>query len=122
MKKLTIPTEEILKHSKVKTYKDKVKKLKNIKMDKKLHKISKPEQEELLKHIMKVDEETGFYAVCNPYPKGWKAFAMKLGTPKGLSQWINAIWGLDIFIHKVPFLKTTVLVNILVWILLSTLS
>ena len=31
---ITISTEEILKHSKVKTYEDKVKKLKNIKQNK----------------------------------------------------------------------------------------
>ena len=94
-----------------------IKPMKN-KMDKKLNKISKPEQEELLKQIMKDDEETGLYTVFNPYPKGWKAFAIKLGTPKGLRQWINAIWGLDIFIYRVPLLKTIILSNIIVWILL----
>ncbi len=54
---------------------------------------------------------------CNDYPKGWKAFELRLGRPKGVKQWLNAIWGLDIFIHKVPFLKVIALCHVIYWLL-----
>jgi len=63
-------------------------------------------------------ETTESYVYFDPYPKGWKVLQLKLEKPKGLRQWINALWGLDVFIHKVPLLKTIILSNIIVWILL----
>jgi hypothetical protein len=53
----------------------------------------------------------------NNYQKGWKALQLKIVNPKGLKQWLNAIYGLDIFIHKVPFLKIVALCNIIYWII-----
>ena len=54
----------------------------------------------------------------NNFPKGFKVIEIKLtAIPKGFKQWFNAIYGLDIFINKVPFLKMIVLVNVIYWIL-----
>ena len=52
----------------------------------------------------------------NNYPKGWKLLELSV-RPKGLKEWINVVYGLDIFVNKVPFLKMILLANIIYWIL-----
>lgn len=55
----------------------------------------------------------------DPYPKGWKLFQMGIfNKPKNITQTLRLIWGFDLFLYKIPFLKTTLLLNILVWILI----
>lgn len=79
--------------------------------------------EKLDKELLEIDRygetipEVEEFEVAPQYSKGWKAIHFKIGRPRGLKQWTNAIWGLDIFIHKVPFLKVSVLANIIYWIL-----
>ena len=54
----------------------------------------------------------------NVYNKNWKM--MKIQAPKIPKTPIEIFWwfwGMDIFIGRVPFLKTIVLANILVWII-----
>ena len=54
-----------------------------------------------------------------PYPKGWKALALTVGQkPKGFYQWFNFLWGWDMFFWKIPFGKTLVAINILIWIII----
>ncbi len=60
--------------------------------------------------------EIGYKSTFNQYPKGWKLLELKV-KPKGFKQWVNVIYGLDIFINKVPFLKMIVLANIIYWII-----
>ena len=56
--------------------------------------------------------------IRSSYPDGWKVIEIKVtGRPKGIREWFNFIWGLDIFVNGVPFMKTLVALNILVWIL-----
>jgi hypothetical protein len=50
------------------------------------------------------------------YPKGWKLLELTI-NPKGLRQWINVIYGLDVFVNKVPLLKVVLLANIIYWVL-----
>ena len=38
--------------------------------------------------------------------------------PKGLSERLHFIWGFDIWLHNIPFLKSIILINIIVWIIL----
>ena len=48
----------------------------------------------------------------------YRAIDIKMGPfPKGIANWPSFIYGWDIFINGVPFMKTLVLCNITVWIL-----
>lgn len=52
----------------------------------------------------------------NAYCNGWKLITLHPGSkPKGIKQWLNFIWGFDIFIYKIPFMKTLILTNIIIW-------
>lgn len=52
----------------------------------------------------------------NEYYNGWKLIELHPGSkPKGVKQWLNFIWGFDIFIYKIPFMKTLILANIIIW-------
>ena len=56
--------------------------------------------------------------IGSPYPKSWKIIEIKVGNkPKGIREWFAVIWGTDIFVNGVPFMKTLVAINILVWII-----
>jgi hypothetical protein len=56
------------------------------------------------------------YIDINPYHNGWKLIALHPGSkPKGVKQWLNFIWGFDIFIYKIPFMKILILANIIIW-------
>lgn len=67
---------------------------------------------------MTVPNEEKYSLFNGNFPKGFRVIDIRLtATPKGVKQWFNAIYGLDIFIHKVPFLKVIVLANIIYWIL-----
>jgi len=60
-------------------------------------------------------EITGF----EPYPRGWKLMRLTLWErPKGTRQWTTVLWGFDIFLWRLPFLKTILAINVLVWITL----
>ena len=52
------------------------------------------------------------------FPKGWRLMQLALQErPKGIRQWITTLWGFDIFLWSVPFLKTVLAANVLVWII-----
>lgn len=52
------------------------------------------------------------------YSKGFKLIQLRsTQKPKGFIEWFYLIWGFDIFFHKVPFLKSIVLANIIVWLI-----
>ena len=52
------------------------------------------------------------------FNKHWKIMSMRApDMPKALGEKFWWFWGFDIFIGRVPFLKTIVLANILVWII-----
>ena len=54
----------------------------------------------------------------NHFSEGWKALQFSYGVkPEGISQWVNYLWGTDIWLGKIPFMKTVVLINVLVWLL-----
>lgn len=52
------------------------------------------------------------------YHAKWRALDFTIDVrPKGLREWLNLIYGWDIFFNGVPFLKTLILANILVWLI-----
>ena len=59
-----------------------------------------------------------------PNFKEWKVIAISVSarehhpSPK---EWLYILWGLDIFINGVPFLKTIVAANVLVWLIFALL-
>lgn len=53
--------------------------------------------------------------IFRPYYRRWKAIALLPPTPRGFCEWCWAIWGWDIFFGPVPFLKTIVAANVVVW-------
>lgn len=61
------------------------------------------------------DYNAGFI-LREPYGKGFRAMEIKFGKPCGWGQWRRALWGTDIWIGPLPFLKTSVTVNMLAWI------
>jgi len=63
---------------------------------------------------------TGVTFNLESYPKGWRALQLSPGErPKGARQWINFLWGFDIFFRNLPFLKIILTANILVWIIFA---
>lgn len=55
----------------------------------------------------------------SPFPKGWKALYFSLPQrPKGTRQWVNFLWGWDIFYGRFPLIKSLLAANILVWVVL----
>jgi len=67
-------------------------------------------KEELKKNFIRINNfYDGFY-------NGWKLIELHPSSkPKGVKQWLNFIWGFDIFIYKIPFMKTLILANIIIW-------
>jgi len=52
------------------------------------------------------------------YPKGWKALSFfQPDKPMGM-EWFHFLWGWDIFYGEFPLLKSLVLANALVWVVL----
>ena len=52
-------------------------------------------------------------------PDGFQMVSFNLTNmkPQTLRQWFTLLWGYDIFIQgKIPFLKSLVLANIIVWL------
>ena len=50
----------------------------------------------------------------------FRAFYIKINW-KGLIReigWLKTLWGYDIFLGNVPFLKSLVLANVIVWLIL----
>ena len=65
---------------------------------------------------MKNEEDLSFSFPS--YPRGWKLLRLNLlDKPKGVVQLLRLIWGFDIFILEVPFLKSLCLANLIVWII-----
>lgn len=53
------------------------------------------------------------------YDKEWKAMQLTLTRrPVDISEWLWAVWGLDIFLYNIPVLKSIVLANVLIWLIL----
>ncbi len=53
------------------------------------------------------------------FPDSFQLMSLNLTnmTPKTPRQWFTLLWGYDIFIQgKIPFLKSLVLANIIVWL------
>jgi len=51
------------------------------------------------------------------YPRGWKLLQLTfLERPKGIRQWTTVLWGFDIFLWRLPLLKTILATNTLMWI------
>ena len=49
-------------------------------------------------------------------PKNFKAVRLNLDyRPKTFREFLRLLWGVDIFFGEVPFLKTILILNILVW-------
>lgn len=63
-----------------------------------------------------INRSIGLFATgTSPFVRGWKLMALNLTTrPKGWVEWRHVAWGFDIFIGKVPILKTLVAVNVAV--------
>lgn len=54
----------------------------------------------------------------NNFPKGWKAIYFNFNPPpKGFAQWVNALWGWDIWYYEFPVVKSLIATNILVWLI-----
>ena len=72
-----------------------------------------------IKKIIKKYLNMSTWAEVNPYYNGWELISLHATSskPKGVKQWLNFIWGFDIFIYKIPFMKTLILANIIVWLL-----
>ncbi len=50
--------------------------------------------------------------------KKWRAFQINMGTDVlQIGRW-RIIWGMDIWLGNVPFMKTLLLANIIVWVLM----
>lgn len=53
------------------------------------------------------------------YNRKWKTMQLTITRrPSDISEWLWLAWGYDIFLHEIPFLKSLVLANVLVWLLL----
>jgi len=67
----------------------------------------------------KQEEENDLISLTGDiYYSGWKLMSLHpTSKPKGVKQWLNFIWGFDIFIYKIPFMKTLILANIIIWLL-----
>ena len=50
--------------------------------------------------------------------KGYKAIGFVVPHASTLADKLRVLWGLDLFFGSVPFVKTTVLVNTIVWLLI----
>lgn len=50
------------------------------------------------------------------FPRGYKVLQFRLGRPKGFRQWTRAIWGCDVWLGPIPFMKTTVFSNVAFWV------
>ena len=63
-------------------------------------------------------EEAPDIFFANRFPVSWKLLSLSLGNskPKTLRQWLTVLWGFDIFIQEIPFMKSIVLANIIVWL------
>ena len=68
---------------------------------------------------MSDEQEKVEIKISSSYPKSWRLFQMNLGEPrpKGFIEWSRFLWGFDIWLGNVPFLKVMVLANILVWLI-----
>jgi hypothetical protein len=54
-----------------------------------------------------------------PFPKGWRAIEFKFSScPNTIIQWFNFLWGWDIWYEHLPVVKSLILINILVWLLI----
>jgi hypothetical protein len=57
----------------------------------------------------------------NNFPRGWKALQFKFHEkPEGFSQWLNALWGWDIWYYSFPVVKSLLLCNVLIWLIFVT--
>ena len=50
----------------------------------------------------------------------WRAITIVLGKPQEKigRNWFHKLWGADVWVNDIPILKTLVLANIIVWILM----
>lgn len=51
--------------------------------------------------------------IDNGFQRGWKLMSITRGSirPQGLREWAAMIWGWDIWLGPIPFLKTSILIN-----------
>ncbi len=57
------------------------------------------------------------------YGKEWKLMQLSFGEkPMTFMGWINLIKGFDIWIGPIPLLKTIIITNLIMWILLWAFS
>lgn len=68
-----------------------------------------------------MDNHDDMASIAGAYYRGYKTLELKFSHPRQLKEWIYAIWGMDIFFGPVPFLKTIVLANLLVWVWLFSI-
>ena len=64
-------------------------------------------------------EEAPDIVFANEFPVSWKLLSLTFGAnkPKTPRQWLAALWGFDIFVHEIPFMKSIVLANVIVWLI-----
>lgn len=69
------------------------------------------------KYLNLIEQESTPFITNTQTPKGWKMFSMELyNRPKTFKEWRRVIWGYDIFVQGIPFLKILLLANILMWV------
>jgi hypothetical protein len=57
--------------------------------------------------------------IYQPYGPGWRLMQIStMDHPKNLAEWRRFLWGYDIFCGSVPFLKSLVAANVIVWLLM----
>lgn len=58
--------------------------------------------------------------IYEPFPKGYKHFELRMyERPEGFRQWRNFLWGFDLWFGPVPVVKTVILANVIVWMVLK---
>lgn len=63
-------------------------------------------------------DETRATVIARPFRPGWKLMQIfQPARPKGFKEWVRFLWGFDIFVGPVPFLKMIVGANAVVWLL-----
>lgn len=57
------------------------------------------------------------FPYAGAYPPGWKAIQLQPGTwPQGWKEWVRVFWGLDIWILGIPFMRTILAINLVLWL------
>jgi len=53
------------------------------------------------------------------FSRGWKLMGLHMNVrPKGFDEWFYFLWGFDLWYGPVPFAKSVILANLIVWTIL----